>query len=125
VTPQGGMTGLAGGGVPITSTVILSLERMRAIEEVDVDASTPDLPGRDGRWRPCRSRRTRRGCSSPLDLGGRGSAQVGGNASTNAGGNRVVRYGMMRALVAGRGMGAGRRHGGHLAEQDDQEQRGL
>ena len=37
----------------------------------------------------------------PLDLGGRGTAQVGGNASTNAGGNRVVRYGMMRALVLG------------------------
>src|SRR6185436_20392810 len=40
VTPQGGMTGLAGGGVPVGSTVVLSLERMRAIEEVDVDAGT-------------------------------------------------------------------------------------
>ena len=37
----------------------------------------------------------------PLDLGGRGTAQVGGNASTNAGGNRVLRYGMMRDLVLG------------------------
>jgi FAD/FMN-containing dehydrogenase len=37
----------------------------------------------------------------PLDLGGRGSAQIGGNAATNAGGNRVLRYGMMRDLVLG------------------------
>ena len=34
VTPQGGMTGLAGGGVPVGATVVLSLERMRAIEEI-------------------------------------------------------------------------------------------
>ena len=40
VTPQGGMTGLAGGGVPVGQTVVLSLERMRAIEEIDVAAST-------------------------------------------------------------------------------------
>jgi FAD/FMN-containing dehydrogenase len=37
----------------------------------------------------------------PLDLGGRGSAQVGGLIGTNAGGNRVLRYGMMRDLVLG------------------------
>jgi FAD/FMN-containing dehydrogenase len=37
----------------------------------------------------------------PLDLGGRGSCTIGGNIATNAGGVRVLRYGMMRALVLG------------------------
>jgi FAD/FMN-containing dehydrogenase len=36
-----------------------------------------------------------------LDLGGRGTCTIGGNISTNAGGVRVLRYGMMRALVLG------------------------
>jgi FAD/FMN-containing dehydrogenase len=100
VTPQGGMTGLAGGGVPVGSTVVLSLERMRAIEEVDRDAGTitvqAGLP-----LEGVQVAADEAGLFFPLDLGGRGTAQVGGNASTNAGGNRVVRYGMMRALVLG------------------------
>ena len=100
VTPQGGMTGLAGGGVPVGSTVVLSLERMRAIEEVDVAAATitvqAGLP-----LEAVQIAADEAGLFFPLDLGGRGTAQVGGNASTNAGGNRVVRYGMMRALVLG------------------------
>jgi FAD/FMN-containing dehydrogenase len=100
VTPQGGMTGLAGGGVPICSTVVLSLERMRAIEEIDAAAGTitvqAGLP-----LEAVQIAADEAGLFFPLDLGGRGTAQVGGNASTNAGGNRVVRYGMMRSLVLG------------------------
>lgn len=100
VTPQGGMTGLAGGGVPITSTVILSLERMRAIEEIDVNSSTITVQAGIP-LEAVQVAADEAGLFFPLDLGGRGTAQVGGNASTNAGGNRVVRYGMMRALVLG------------------------
>ena len=40
VQPQGGMTGMAGGGVPIGPCVVISLERMRAIKELDVAAGT-------------------------------------------------------------------------------------
>jgi len=100
VTPQGGMTGLAGGGVPIGTCVILSMERMRAIEEIDVAAGTMTVQA----GIPLEAVQTAAddaGLFFPLDLGGRGTAQVGGNASTNAGGNRVVRYGMMRSLVLG------------------------
>jgi len=100
VTPQGGMTGLAGGGVPITSTVILSMERMRAIEEIDVDSGTITVQAGIP-LEAVQIAADEAGLFFPLDLGGRGTAQVGGNASTNAGGNRVVRYGMMRALVLG------------------------
>ena len=34
-------------------------------------------------------------------MGSRGTATLGGVAATNAGGNRVLRYGMMRAMVLG------------------------
>ena len=100
VVPQGGMTGLAGGGVPIGTCVILSMERMRAIEEIDAAAGTITVQAGiplEG----VQIAADEAGLFFPLDLGGRGTAQVGGNASTNAGGNRVVRYGMMRALVLG------------------------
>ena len=100
VTPQGGMTGLAGGGVPVGQCVLLSLERMRAIEEVDAAAGTITVQA-GAPLETVQIAADQAGLFFPLDLGGRGTAQVGGNASTNAGGNRVVRYGMMRALVLG------------------------
>src|ERR1700722_12604859 len=34
VTVQGGQTGLAGGSLPIGASLVLSMERMRAIEEL-------------------------------------------------------------------------------------------
>ena len=37
----------------------------------------------------------------PLTLGARGSCTIGGLISTNAGGTQVLRFGTMRALVAG------------------------
>lgn len=37
----------------------------------------------------------------PLTLGARGSCTIGGLASTNAGGTQVLKFGTMRALVAG------------------------
>jgi FAD/FMN-containing dehydrogenase len=40
VTPQGGMTGLAGGARPIAGALALSLERLVGIEEIDTAAST-------------------------------------------------------------------------------------
>ena len=41
------------------------------------------------------------GLRFPLTIGARGSCTIGGLASTNAGGTQVLRFGMMRALVAG------------------------
>ena len=100
VVPQGGMTGCAGGGVPVGPAVVLSLERMRAIEEVDPAAGT--ITAQAGALlETVQVAADEAGMFFPLDIGGRGTAQIGGNASTNAGGNRVVRYGMMRAMVLG------------------------
>lgn len=100
VVPQGGLTGLAGGAVPVPGCVLLSLERMCGVEEIDAAASTavvlagtPLQTLQQAAWDA--------GLFFPLDLGARGSCTIGGNLSTNAGGNRVLRYGMARDLVLG------------------------
>lgn len=100
VVPQGGMTGLAGGGVPVGPALILSLERMRSILEIDPNAATLTVEA-GAPLELVQNAASEAGFLFPLDLGGRGTAQIGGNASTNAGGNRVLRYGMMRELVLG------------------------
>jgi FAD/FMN-containing dehydrogenase len=41
------------------------------------------------------------GMRFPLTIGSRGSCTIGGLTSTNAGGTQVLKFGMMRALVAG------------------------
>jgi FAD/FMN-containing dehydrogenase len=100
VQPQGGLTGLAGGAVPVGPCVILSLERMRAIKELDVVAGTITVEA-GVTMEAVQKAADAAELFFPLDLGGRGSCQIGGNISTNAGGNRVLRYGMARDLVLG------------------------
>jgi len=100
VQPQGGMTGLAGGGVPVAPCVVISLERMRSIRELDVAASTITVDA-GVVMEAVQKAADDADLFFPLDLGGRGSCQIGGNVSTNAGGNRVLRFGMARDLVLG------------------------
>ncbi|MEJ0038156.1 MAG: FAD-binding oxidoreductase [Gammaproteobacteria bacterium] len=100
VQPQGGMTGLAGGGVPVGPCVVISLERMRAIRELDVAASTITVDA-GVVMEAVQKAADAADLFFPLDLGGRGSCQIGGNVSTNAGGNRVLRFGTARDLVLG------------------------
>ncbi|HEY0342011.1 MAG TPA: FAD-binding oxidoreductase [Steroidobacteraceae bacterium] len=100
VQPQGGMTGMAGGGVPIGPCVVISLERMRAIKEIDAAAGTITVEAGVA-METVQKAADAADLFFPLDLGGRGSCQIGGNVSTNAGGNRVLRFGMARDLVLG------------------------
>jgi FAD/FMN-containing dehydrogenase len=100
VQPQGGLTGLAGGAVPVGRCVIISLERMRAIKELDTVAGTITVEA-GVTMETVQKAADAAELFFPLDLGGRGSCQIGGNISTNAGGNRVLRYGMARDLVLG------------------------
>jgi FAD/FMN-containing dehydrogenase len=100
VQPQGGMTGLSGGGVPVGPCVVVSLERMRAIREIDVAAATITVEAGVAMESVQRAADAAE-LFFPLDLGGRGSCQIGGNLATNAGGNRVLRFGMARDLVLG------------------------
>lgn len=100
VQPQGGMTGLAGGGVPLGPCIVVCLERMRAIQELDVAAGTITVEA-GVVMEAVQKAADAADLFFPLDLGGRGSCQIGGNISTNAGGNRVLRFGMARDLVLG------------------------
>jgi FAD/FMN-containing dehydrogenase len=100
VTTQGGMTGLVRATMPMPGEIVLSTERMNAIEEIDtgggVVITQTGVP-----LQRLQERVGQEGFMFPLDLGARGSCTIGGNISTNAGGNRVIRYGMTRDLVLG------------------------
>jgi FAD/FMN-containing dehydrogenase len=100
VVPQGGMTGLVGGGVPDANEVVLSLERMDRIEQLDpVDKTMTVQAG--AVLQTVQETAEEHGLIFPLDLGSRGSCTIGGCLAANAGGNRVLLYGMMRELVLG------------------------
>jgi FAD/FMN-containing dehydrogenase len=100
VVTHGGLTGLVRGGDSSTDDIVLSLERMTAVEEVDADAGTMTVQA-GVTLQTAQEAADAAGFVLPLDLGGRGSATIGGNIATNAGGNRVVRYGMTREMVLG------------------------
>ncbi|RAY11853.1 FAD-binding oxidoreductase [Actinomadura craniellae] len=100
VVPQGGNTGLAGGGVPRSGEVLLSLRRLDGLGPVDGTAR--QLTAGAGATLTAVQRHARTaGLDFGVDLAARDSATVGGMAATNAGGERVLRYGTMRANVAG------------------------
>lgn len=100
VVPQGGLTGLAGGATPRAGQVVLSLERLKGVEEIDRDSATMTV--RAGTPLEMAQKAAEdAGLYLALDIGSRGSCQIGGNIATNAGGNHVIRYGMARAQVLG------------------------
>jgi D-lactate dehydrogenase (cytochrome) len=102
VVPQGGNTGLVGGGTPFEDgqAVLLNLGRMNKIRAVDAANNTITVEA------GCILRQVQDAAAAvdrlfPLSLGAEGSCQIGGNISTNAGGIQVLRYGNMRELVLG------------------------
>jgi FAD/FMN-containing dehydrogenase len=100
VVPQGGMTGLVGGGAPRDGDVVLSLERLTRVEDIDRDGLT--LTAEAGVvLQTAQERCAEADLELPVDLGARGSATIGGLIATNAGGVRVIRHGMMRDSVLG------------------------
>jgi FAD/FMN-containing dehydrogenase len=100
VVPQGGLSGLAGGGTPVDGCIALSFDRMRAIEDLDPATGTITVQAGVPLQR-IQEAAADAGFFYGVDLGGRGSCQAGGNIATNAGGNRVLRYGMTREQVVG------------------------
>jgi FAD/FMN-containing dehydrogenase len=102
LVPQGGNTGMVAGATPPVdgSAILLSMRRMNvirslhpenrlAIAEAGVVLATLHDAAHE------------RGMRFPLTLGARGSCTIGGLTSTNAGGTQVLKFGTMRALVAG------------------------
>ena len=100
VVAHGGLTGLVEGAVTQADDIVLSLERMNAIEEVNAVERTMSVQS-GVVLEAVQNAADEQGLMYPLDIGGRGSCTVGGNIATNAGGNRVIRYGMTRDMVLG------------------------
>ena len=101
IVPQGGNTGLCGGGVPQDEhAIVLALGRMNRIRKLDpVDFTITVEAG-------CILAESQKAADAadrlfPLRLGAEGSCQIGGNLSTNAGGIGVLHYGNTRDLCLG------------------------
>lgn len=102
IVPQGGNTGLVGGGVPDDSgqQVLLSLSRLNRIRNIDADNLT--LTAEAGCiLQAVQKAADERGLLFPLSLAAEGSCTIGGNLATNAGGTQVLRYGNARELCLG------------------------
>ena len=102
VVPQGGNTGLVGGGIPDDSgrLVILSLARLNAIRAVDPIGDTITVEA-GVVLETVQTTAAEVDRLFPLALSAQGTCQIGGNLSSNAGGVNVLRYGMARSLVLG------------------------
>ena len=102
LVPQGGNTGLVGGGIPDAGggAVLVSMARMNAIRAIDAAGLTMTVEA-GAILETVHDAARAAGCEFPLSLGAKGSATIGGLISTNAGGVQVLRHGTMRALVAG------------------------
>ncbi len=102
IVPQGGNTGMVGGGVPDTSgnAIVLSLTRMNKIRSIDLanNAMTVEAGCILAAVQEAALNNDR---YFPLSLAAEGSCTIGGNLSTNAGGTAVLRYGNARDLVLG------------------------
>jgi FAD/FMN-containing dehydrogenase len=105
IVPQGGNTGLVGGGVPRVAGVggrqiLLSLTRLDRID--GVDPATAQLAAQAGVTLAAAQRAARQaGLDLALDLAARDSATLGGLVACDAGGLRALRHGTARRQLAG------------------------
>ena len=103
IVPQGGNTGLVGGGIPgleNTQEILLSTRRMNA--KPLVNAADFTIVAEAG----CTVSSMQEAAANQnrlfgLALASEGSCTAGGIAATNAGGVHVIRYGTTRAMVLG------------------------
>lgn len=102
LVPQGGNTGLVGGGVPDDQgrQVVLSLRRMTAVRALDADNLTLTVEA-GCVLQAAQAAAEARGLLLPLSLAAEGSCTIGGNLATNAGGTQVLRFGNARDLCLG------------------------
>ena len=102
VVPQGGNTGLVGGGVPRSNgnEIIINLSNLNKIRNIDLVGNSVTVEG------GCildtiKNKLEKYDLEFPLSMGSRGSCQIGGNIATNAGGLNVIKYGTIRQNILG------------------------
>jgi FAD/FMN-containing dehydrogenase len=100
VVPQGGNTGLVGGGVAFDGAITLSTARMVGTQPIDELTSIISVRAGDT-LAAVQTAARGRGLAFGVDLAARDSATVGGMIATNAGGLHVIRHGPMRAQLVG------------------------
>ncbi len=102
LVPQGGNTGLVVGSTPDDSgsQVVLSLQRLRAVREIDAANLTITVEA-GCVLQHLQEAALEAGFLFPLSLAAEGSCTIGGNLATNAGGTQVLRYGNARELCLG------------------------
>ncbi|KAJ1983758.1 D-lactate ferricytochrome c oxidoreductase [Dimargaris verticillata] len=100
VVPQGGNTGVVGGGISVFDEIVLSLSRFNQIRTFDpisgalvCDAGCI-LQSLDTFLAPHQR-------CMPLDLGAKGTCQIGGNVATHAGGIHFIKFGPLRGSILG------------------------
>jgi FAD/FMN-containing dehydrogenase len=98
IVPQGGNTGLVGGGVPRGGEVVLVCTRLDRLGDVDVAARAVTV-GAGVSLAAVQAHAAAAGLAYGVDLAARDSATIGGTVATDAGGIRVVRYGTTRDQV--------------------------
>ena len=102
IVPQGGNTGLVGGGIPDKSgqAFILSLSRMNKVRSIS-KANRSMVVESGCILQELHKLAEEQDLYFPLNLAAKGSCTIGGNLATNAGGVNVVRYGNTRDLCLG------------------------
>src|SRR5919197_5661629 len=102
IVPQGGNTGMMGGGTPHQQgrEIVLSLNRMNRILEINPTAYTMTVES-GVVLKTIQDEAANHDRLFPLSLAAEGSCTIGGNLATNAGGVQVLHYGNARQLVLG------------------------
>lgn len=100
IVPQGGLSGLVGGGTSLAGQVLLSSNRLNRILAIHADEETVEVEA-GVTLEALQAALAPHGLTTGIDLGSRGSATIGGMVSTNAGGILAFRNGVMRHQILG------------------------
>ena len=102
IVAQGGNSSMVGGATPPAdgTALILSLRRLNRIRALSAEDGVA-VAEAGVILQSLHEAAASVGRRFPLTLGARGTATIGGLVSTNAGGTQVLRWGTMKALVAG------------------------
>ncbi len=100
IVPQGGRTGLVGGGISRPGELIISTAKLATIEAIHAAERTAVVQA-GVTLQTLQEAAAGHGLTTGIDLPSRGTATIGGMVSTNAGGILAFRNGVMRHQVLG------------------------